>query len=109
MSLQLKSEDARSVAGTALTANLADVGTPTTSPARTVVFLNGCDDQVVVSWDDGRTEGFDLPPSSAVAIDCAISPGENNARPYLGVGSQFQAKHDGVAPTTGKLSITVIV
>jgi len=109
MSLQLKSEDSRSVAGTALTANLADVGSPTSRPARTVVFFNGCDDQVVVSWDGGTTEGFDLPPSSAVAIDCAISPGENDAKPYLAVGSQFQAKHDGVAPTTGKLTISVIV
>lgn len=109
MSLQLKSEDSRAVAGTALTASLADVGAPTTKPARTVGIFNGCDTQVVVSWDDGRTEGFDMPPSSAVAIDCAVSPGENDARPYLPVGSQFQAKHDGAVPTTGKLSITVIV
>jgi len=109
MSLQLKSEDSRSVAGTALTGTLADVGTPISRPARTVVIFNGCDDQVIVSWDDGRTEGFDMPASSAVAIDCAVSPGENDAKPYLAVGSQFQAKHDGVAPTTGKLSITVIV
>ena len=109
MSLQLKSEDSRSVAGTALTANLANVGSPTSKPARTVVFFNGCDKQVVASWDGGTTEGFDLPPSSAVAIDCAVSPGENDAKPYLAVGSQFQAKHDGVVPTEGKLSITVIV
>tara|TARA_R110000868_G_scaffold248623_1_gene505186 strand:- start:1137 stop:1466 length:330 start_codon:yes stop_codon:yes gene_type:complete len=109
MSLQLKTEEVRSVAGTALTGTLANVGSPIESPARTVMILNGCDDQVLVSWDGGTTNGFDLPASSAVAIDCAISPNENNAKPYLAVGSQFQAKHDGAAPTTGKLSITVIV
>ena len=108
MSVQLKTEDARSVAGTALTASLADVGSPTESPARTVIIFNGCDEQVVVSWDDGNTSGFDMPGPSAVAIDCAISPNENNAKPYLGVGSQFQAKHDGAVPTSGKVSISVI-
>ena len=108
MSLQLKTEAVRTVDGTTLTGTLADLGDPTSSPARIIAMFNGCDAEVVISWDNGATEGFILPATSAIALDAATNKDENEVTPFLAAGSQFQAKHNGAIPTTGNLSITVI-
>lgn len=108
MSSKLQTEAVRSVAGTALTGALANVGVATTSPGVVIAILNGCNDQVIVSWDGGTTDGFSLPPNSAIAIDGPTNSSNENVRPLLPVGAQFQAKHAGSAPTSGTLSITVI-
>ena len=107
MPKQLKSEDARSIAGTSLTGSFQDVGVVTTQPARVVQVFNGCDEQVLVSWDDGSTTVWDLPPNAGAAVDASTNR-DTEQIPYLPVGSQFQAMHDGVAPSEGKLTITVI-
>jgi hypothetical protein len=108
MSQVIKTEGFRSVAGSALTGTLANVGVVTASPARVVMIFNGSDDEVIVSWDNGVTEGFLLPATSSCAVDCSTNKDENNTTPFLPVGSQFQSKHNGSVPTTGNLSITVI-
>lgn len=108
MAIQLKTEDARSIAGTALTGTLADVGAVTANPARIVQIFNSCDDVVVVSWDDGVTDGFILPASSATSIDCSINDEPDEVRPKLPAGAQFQAKHNGAGPSSGLISIMVI-
>jgi len=108
MAIQLKTEDYRSVAGTSLTGALANVGAVTASPGRVIVLFNGCNAEVIVSWDGGTTEGFLLPASSAVAIDGPTNNDTQEVVPFLPVKSQFQAKHNGVAPTSGTLTITVV-
>lgn len=108
MAIKLESEGARSVAGTALTASLANVGVPTSAPARIIILFNGTDAEVVISWDGGVTEGFVLPSKGALAVDASTNKDENGAAPFLAAGAQFQAKHNGVVPTSGNVSISVI-
>ena len=108
MSVRIKTEDFRAVAGTALSGSLADVGSPTAAQARTVLAFNGCDKEVVLSWDNGVTSGFLLPALGAFSVDCASNKDENDTTPFLPVGSQFKASHNGEAPTEGNLSITVV-
>ena len=108
MALRLQSEAARSIAGTALTGALANVGAITASPARVVLVFNGCDEEIVLSWDGGTTEGFIMPPTSAFAIDGPTNADTEERKPFLPVGAQFQAKHNGSVPTSGTLTISVI-
>ena len=108
MTLLLRTEDARSVAGTALTGTLANVGAVTSNSSGTIAIFNGCNQEVVVSWDGGTTSGFIMPASSAFAVDGASNSEGNQKTPKLPVGAQFQAKHNGTVPTSGTLSITVV-
>jgi len=108
MAIQLQTEAFRSIAGTSLTGTLQNVGAVTQNPARLVQAFNGCNDEVIVSWDGGTTEGWLLPPNSGFSIDCSINQDNDDQLPKLPAGAQFQSKHNGSAPTSGTLSITVI-
>tara|TARA_R110002096_G_scaffold121832_1_gene263725 strand:- start:621 stop:950 length:330 start_codon:yes stop_codon:yes gene_type:complete len=107
MAIQLQSENARSVAFGSLTGSLANVGSATTNSGRIVYFMNGTNQPVTISWDGGTTSGFILPASSALSVDCSINR-DVQQTPELPAGAQFQASHNGTAPTSGSLSIMVI-
>lgn len=108
MAERIRTENARSIDGTSLTGTFQNIGAATTAPAKVVMIYNGCNKQVLVSWDGGATTGFDLPPSSGASVDCGINSERINSSPNLPIGSQFQGKHDGVVPTSGKITITVV-
>lgn len=108
MPRRIGNEGARSIAAGSLTGSFQDVGSATAQLARIVQVFNGCNQQVLVSWDDGATTVWDLPPNAGASVDCTANPDDHNQLPYLPVGTQFQAKHDGTAPDSGKLTITVI-
>lgn len=108
MSTPLRTEDARTASGASLTGSYANVGTALANSARIIFIFNGCDEPITVSWDGGATDGFVLPATSAVSVDCSINKEGNQHPPQLPVGAQFQAKHNGVVPTSGSVSITVI-
>ena len=108
MSFKLRSENFRSVAGTSLTGTLANVGSITASPGRVVYIFNGCDQEIVVSWDGGVTEAFLLPPLASVSIDSPTNKNEDRTTPFLPAKSQFQVRHNGTIPTSGNVSISVV-
>lgn len=108
MPLRVKSEDARSIAGTSLTGTYQNVGSALSNSAKIIFVFNGCDDAITLSWDGGDTDGFILPANSAFSADFSANPNDHDQRPELPKGAQFQAKHNGSAPTAGTLSVSVV-
>ena len=108
MSTPLRTEEAKAIAGTALTGSYQNVGDALDNPARIIFIFNGCDEPVTVSWDGGVTGGFNMPATSAVSVDCSINKEGNQHPPQLPLGAQFQAKHNGSVPTSGSVTVSVI-
>jgi hypothetical protein len=92
----------REIEGTALTATYADVGAVMASDAHLVLMFNTCNDTILVSLDDGTTNHLKLDASESLSLDLKSS------QLVLEKGVQIQAKHDGSAPTSGSLRITII-
>ena len=103
--VRLRAEGVRSVAFGDISGTYADVGTPTDHPARIIMVKNTTDTELVVSWDDGVTDVFILPPGGADTLDVFTNGGPGGA--YLPSGSQFQVKDNGVAATEGGLILQI--
>lgn len=106
MTLKSKNEDIRSVAFGSITGSFANLGSATTNPAYCITVFNGTDAQIQVSKDGGSTTWVDLPPLGAICRDFGKKT-EQGVVGLVAVGTQFQVKYSGSAPTEGTLSITV--
>lgn len=102
MAYRARLETLRRVTGTALTGNYQDLGAVLTGNAEIVILATDCDKPILVSFDDGTTDHFRLPGTSSVVLDLRT----NNLQ--LAGGLQVQVKHDGSAPTSGVVTMTVI-
>lgn len=88
-------------------ANFANIGTPTTHGWEKFWIINLTDKPVVFSWDNsGTNRNLTLPANSGFVDDVSTNNTSTMREPpVLPIGTQFQVKHNGSAPTSGNVYV----
>ena len=91
------------VAFGAVTGAYAPIGSPLPFPIQSLVIENSLNQDVILSTD-GVTDMFEvLAGPEAISLD--VGSFQKDIQNGLPKGTQFFIKNDGVAPTSGKLTI----
>ena len=85
--------------GTSITASYQTIIAPG-GDARLVIFVNDCDEDLLISFDAGSTDHIKLLKNVSIALDFALNGMVINE-------ANYQVKHDGDAPTAGSITCTV--
>lgn len=91
----------RTATGSSATGSYQNIGSITTYNAQVIYILSDCDKAILLSRD-GTTDWIRVPAGLVILPIELFNSGIN-----LKAGVQFAYKHDGAAPTAGKISITV--
>lgn len=89
------------ILGTALTGTYATLATAA-GDCKVVALLNRCDEPIQISLDGGVTTHFEFEPGESFALDL----GANGL--HFANGTVIQARHSGVAPTSGSIRATLV-
>lgn len=90
----------RSLAFGSISGTFANLGTALTQPFKQYWIQNLTDAYLEFTWDGGGNVNLTLPPNSGMVIDDSTNvPQSDQEPPLLAVGTQFQVRHTGVAPT----------
>ena len=96
----------RSLAFGGIGAAFAVLGTAITNNWQTLWIQNLTDATLEFTWDGSANHNLTLPPNSSAAFDEATNvPTRLDAQPLISIGTQFQVRHDGGAPTLGAAKV----
>jgi hypothetical protein len=97
---RLVPEDLRSVQFGALSPGYIGIGTPFENVIR-IFFIQNLTDEILMFSTDGINDKWVLAPGGFLLLD-----GKSNAG-YFRLGDRFYVRHDGAAPTTGAVYLSV--
>jgi len=89
------------IVGAALTGTYATLLTAG-GDLRIIQLFNSCDQPILISLDGGTTGHFELDAQEQFSLDLAA------AQRHVATGVVISAKHDGVAPASGSVRVSVI-
>ena len=96
----------RSLAFGSVGASFTDIGTPITRNYYLHWLQNLTDATVEFSWDGADNVNLTLAPNTALVLDEATNVALENAEPAnVAIGTQYKARHTGVAPTEGSVKV----
>lgn len=98
-------EAARTLAFGSLSGTYANVGAVTSNAWYVFTIFNNTDVAVTISPDGGTTGAFDLAAGASLTYDLSANRSEDGQAYMLPKGSQWQAKDQGSAASSGKIVI----
>lgn len=114
LSVSLQPEVVRSNTGVLIAAgegtpgNYVNIGVPLAQPSRLILFQNGTDGAVMISFDGGITDHLPVFAGAFVLLDITTNRTDTGGAFNLAKGTQFAAKSLAgfTPPTTGSFFIT---
>ena len=105
LSVRLTPEPVRSLAAGSVGVGYTAIGTPLKNPAKILLFQNGTDQSVMISFD-GVNDHFPLFSGTFVLLDASTNRTDPAGSCTVAANTQFYAKQIGT-PTTGSVYVSV--